>query len=477
MAGAGRDELKLLGMWASPYVSRAKLALQLKGVSYEYIEEDLGNKSDLFLRSNPVHKTVPVLIHNGNPICESSIIVQYIDESFPSSAASLLPADPYDRAVARFWAAYIDDKLAAPWRMVYRVKTEEERDELMKQTLAAVDVLEGGLKECSKGKGCFFGGDSVGYVDVVLGGLVSWVHASDKLSGAKLFDAAKAPLLAAWLGRFGELDAAKAVLQDVDKVVEYAKKFQPRDSGTAADRQAEMAGGGGAGELKLLGHWASAYVTRVKLALHLKGVSYEYVEEDLRNKSDLLLASNPVHKTVPVLIHNGNPIRESQIIVQYIDEAFSGAGDSLLPADPHERAVARFWTAYIEDKLVAPWEKVFRAKTEEERAAWMKQMFVAVEALEGGLKECSKGKGCFFGGDSVGYVDVVLGGGVSFVHANDVITGGKLFDAAKTPLLAEWLGRFGELDAAKAVLQDVDRAVEYTKVLYARNAATTAANN
>jgi glutathione S-transferase len=125
-------------------------------------------------------------------------------------------------------------------------------------------------------------------------------------------------------------------------------------------------------------------------------------------------------------------------------------------------------------QLVAPWEKVFRAKTEEERAAWMKQMFVAVEALEGGLKECSKGKGCFFGGDSVGYVDVVLGGAVSFVHANDMITGGKLFDAARTPLLAAWLERFGELDAAKAVLQDVDRAVEHTKVRYARNAATAA---
>uniref|UniRef100_J3N4A9 glutathione transferase n=2 Tax=Oryza brachyantha TaxID=4533 RepID=J3N4A9_ORYBR len=225
MAGAG--ELKLLGMWASPYVSRAKLALHLKGVSYEYVEEDLGNKSELFLSSNPVHKTVPVLIHGGRPVCESSIIVQYIDEAFPGSGVLLLPADPYERAVARFWAAYIDDKLAAPWGKVYRVETEEERAEYMRQTHAAVDALEGGLEECSKGK-AFFGGDGVGYVDVVLGGLVSWVRAGDRLSGGRLFDEAKTPRLAAWLERFGELDAAKAVLQDVDRVVEYSKQFLPK---------------------------------------------------------------------------------------------------------------------------------------------------------------------------------------------------------------------------------------------------------
>jgi glutathione S-transferase len=92
---------------------------------------------------------------------------------------------------------------------------------------------------------------------------------------------------------------------------------------------------GGNDELKLVGQWASAFVTRVKLALHLKGLSYESIEEDLRNKSELLLSSNPVHKAVPVLIHNGKPICESQIIVQYIDETFVGTGpSSLLPVDP-----------------------------------------------------------------------------------------------------------------------------------------------
>jgi glutathione S-transferase len=110
----GGDDLKLLGAWASPFVIRVKLALKFKGLSYENIEEeDLYNrKSELLLKSNPVHQKVPVLIHNSKPICESQIIVQYIDETFSTTGPSLLPTDSYERARSRFWASYIDDKVA-----------------------------------------------------------------------------------------------------------------------------------------------------------------------------------------------------------------------------------------------------------------------------------------------------------------------------------------------------------------------------
>ena len=104
------DEVVLLDLWASMFGMRVRIALAEKGIKYEYKEEDLKNKSPLLLQMNPIHKKIPVLIHNGKPVCESLIIVQYIDEVWKDKSP-LLPSHPYQRAQARFWADFVDKKV------------------------------------------------------------------------------------------------------------------------------------------------------------------------------------------------------------------------------------------------------------------------------------------------------------------------------------------------------------------------------
>ena len=103
-------EVVLLDFWPSRYGMRVRIALAEKGINYESKEEDLSNKSPLLLEMNPINKQIPVLIHNGKPVCESLIIVQYIDEVW-NDKSPLLPSDPYQRAQARFWADFVDKKV------------------------------------------------------------------------------------------------------------------------------------------------------------------------------------------------------------------------------------------------------------------------------------------------------------------------------------------------------------------------------
>ncbi|XP_020218678.1 probable glutathione S-transferase [Cajanus cajan] len=155
------DEVILLNLWLSPYGMRIRIALEEKGIKYENREEDLSNKSPLLLQMNPVHKKIPVLIHNGKPICESLIAVEYIDEVW-NDKSPLLPSDPYQRSQARFWANYVDTKI---YEIAIKFWTTEgeEKEAARQEFLECLKLLEEQL-----GDEPYFGGENLGFVDVAL---------------------------------------------------------------------------------------------------------------------------------------------------------------------------------------------------------------------------------------------------------------------------------------------------------------------
>lgn len=106
-----KDHLILLDDWLSMFGMRAWIALAKKEIKYEYKEEDQMNKSQLLLQMNPIHKKIPVLIHNEKPICDSIIIVEYINEVWKEKVP-FLPSDPYKRAQARFWLDFVNKKIS-----------------------------------------------------------------------------------------------------------------------------------------------------------------------------------------------------------------------------------------------------------------------------------------------------------------------------------------------------------------------------
>ena len=236
--GSPDHELKLLGSTnPSPFVTRVELALALRGLPYDLVAVALDRKTDLLLAATPVHAKVPVLIHRGRPVCESRVILEYIDDAFPfAPGGALLPADdPLARAAARFWAAHVDDEFVASWRPAYLGSTEGERAEGMARMAAAVGALEGALA-AAEGKP-FFGGDAPGLVDVTLGSVIPRTRANEALTGTRVLDAARTPLLAAWAERFGELDAARKVLPAVGDVVEYLETRLRRSNVVIARKQ------------------------------------------------------------------------------------------------------------------------------------------------------------------------------------------------------------------------------------------------
>ena len=87
---------------------KVRIALEEKGQkANDHIMTLRGDQFDPAYRKLNPNAVVPTLIHNGEPIIESSLILYYIDEIFPEPA--LMPKEPLQRFRVRMFNKLIDE--------------------------------------------------------------------------------------------------------------------------------------------------------------------------------------------------------------------------------------------------------------------------------------------------------------------------------------------------------------------------------
>ena len=99
--------MKLYNFFRSGSSHRLRIALNLKGLEYEYVPINLRTEQHLgaeFKALNP-QGLVPALVDGGRVLIQSPAIIEWLEERYPAPA--LLPADAEARARVRAFAAIV----------------------------------------------------------------------------------------------------------------------------------------------------------------------------------------------------------------------------------------------------------------------------------------------------------------------------------------------------------------------------------
>ncbi len=131
--------------WVSSASRRVRFALEEKEVAYQGILVDLlafEQHTPEYLALNP-NGWVPTLVHDGVAVVESSVICEYVDETFPGP--SLVPEGPHERARMRVWAKWTDEVVirafqVANWNRMMAPVARNWTDDEVEQKLAAIPV-------------------------------------------------------------------------------------------------------------------------------------------------------------------------------------------------------------------------------------------------------------------------------------------------------------------------------------------------
>ncbi len=104
----------MLELYTHPMSScaqKVRIVLAEKSLPWTAHHVNLAKKENLnaeYLKLNPLG-VVPTLVDDNNPVIESSIICEYLDDSYPD--VSLWLSDPLLLSKMRFWMKHVDTKL------------------------------------------------------------------------------------------------------------------------------------------------------------------------------------------------------------------------------------------------------------------------------------------------------------------------------------------------------------------------------
>src|SRR4028119_199303 len=130
------------------------------------------------------------------------------------------------------------------------------------------------------------------------------------------------------------------------------------------------------------------------MVLHEKGIDFDVYEVDLSNKSEEFLSVSPYGK-VPVLSVNGTSLYESNIVNEYLDEAYESP--KLMPDKPEGRASVRSWMAFADDYF---FPSIYRVRTGVQRGYSENEIQEAKDKLDDALSRLEhqlEGKKCLVG--------------------------------------------------------------------------------
>lgn len=116
---------RLYGHTLCPYVEKLRMSLAARNVKYQKCDVDLGKKTPWHLAINggliPVWETT-----DGVILTESKVLMDFVEDAYPSQGYSLLPADPVLRAKMRLGIALTDAFGSAYFPIYLKKQTNEE---------------------------------------------------------------------------------------------------------------------------------------------------------------------------------------------------------------------------------------------------------------------------------------------------------------------------------------------------------------